>query len=105
LQRDAGRARPPYHPYTEALLAAVPRPDPTARAPYVALTGELPSPREVPRGCAFATRCPRSLGAICRDQPPPARRSDDGTHVLHCHIPRAELADLQRDLLPGNEAS
>ena len=64
---------PPFHPYTEALLAAVPVPDPTRRARHVRLEGETPSPINVPKGCRFAPRCPRKLGAICDTVPPPDR--------------------------------
>ncbi|HSQ18065.1 MAG TPA: ABC transporter ATP-binding protein, partial [Anaerolineales bacterium] len=53
---------PPFHPYTEALLASIPSIDPdTVRHP-LRLSGEIPSPLEIPSGCPFHTRCPRSLG-------------------------------------------
>jgi peptide/nickel transport system ATP-binding protein len=81
---------PPYHPYTEALLSAVPVPDPTVRTARIRLEGEIPSPLNVPPGCRFATRCPRKLGAVCDDTPPPARDAGDA-HVIHCHIPLERL--------------
>jgi peptide/nickel transport system ATP-binding protein len=84
---------PPYHPYTEALLSAVPVPDPTVEQKRIRLAGELPSPLNVPQGCRFASRCPRKVGAICDRQPPPARQAGDG-HVIHCHIPLDELSRL-----------
>ena len=83
---------PPYHPYTEALLSAAPVPDPTIRTARIRLEGEIPSPLDVPPGCRFATRCPRKLGRICDDTPPPLREADAG-HMIHCHIP---LDDLRR---------
>ena len=85
---------PPYHPYTEALLAAVPVPDPERAGPRVVLEGTVPRAREVPRGCPFATRCPRKLGELCDGTPPPVQRLEAG-HRLACHIPAVELATLQ----------
>jgi len=89
---------PPYHPYTEALLAAVPVPDPERAGPRVVLEGTIPRAREVPRGCPFATRCPRKVGAICDDTPPPVQRLE-GEHRIACHIPAPELAALQPGLV------
>ena len=89
---------PPFHPYTEALLASVPRPDPDATPARPPLEGDLPSPQDVPAGCPFATRCPRVLGPVCHDERPPERWSDDGLHRIRCHIPRADLAAEQVDL-------
>jgi peptide/nickel transport system ATP-binding protein len=75
---------PPFHPYTEALLAAAPRPDPDAREPEIVLGGAMPSPTAEIKGCPFASRCPRKLGAICDDSPPPVRTF--GPHRIACHI-------------------
>ncbi|MBL8700757.1 MAG: ABC transporter ATP-binding protein [Alphaproteobacteria bacterium] len=75
---------PPYHPYTEALLAAAPRPDPDAAAPAVVLTGAMPSPTVEIKGCVFASRCPRKLGDICDREKPPERIH--GPHRIACHI-------------------
>src|SRR2546427_3157947 len=50
---------PPYHPYTEALLSAVPVPDPDRAVARILLEGRVPSAGEIPPGCPFATRCPR----------------------------------------------
>ncbi|MBV8446863.1 MAG: ABC transporter ATP-binding protein [Hyphomicrobiales bacterium] len=82
---------PPFHPYTEALLSAVPVPDPSAEQRHVRLSGETPSPINVPKGCRFATRCPRKVGAICDEVPPPERKGEGG-HMILCHIPLDELA-------------
>ena len=82
--------RPPYHPYTRALLSAVPVPDPSAPAPTVRLEGTVPSARRPPAGCRFHTRCPSKLGRICEEMEPPLL-SAGGTHVLACHIPLDEL--------------
>ncbi len=81
---------PPYHPYTEALLSAAPVPDPEVRTKRIRLEGEIPSPLAVPPGCRFATRCPRRIGRICDDTPPPLRGAAPG-HVIHCHIPLDDL--------------
>ncbi len=81
---------PPYHPYTEALLSAVPVPDPDIKQTRVILEGSIPSATDLPAGCPFATRCPRKVGAICDDTPPPEQTTASG-HRIACHIPMAEL--------------
>jgi peptide/nickel transport system ATP-binding protein len=82
--------KPPYHPYTEALLSAVPVPDPTIKRKRIRLAGEIPSPLDVPTGCRFAGRCPRKLGPICDSVPPPNQEASSG-HFISCHIPLEEL--------------
>ena len=81
---------PPYHPYTEALLSAVPIADPEIEKRHIVLEGNLPSTLDPPRGCPFASRCPRKLGDICDDEPPPMIQVS-GRHVIACHIPIEEL--------------
>ena len=81
---------PPYHPYTEALLSAVPVADATVRKKEIVLEGPFPSPLDPPKGCPFSTRCPRKIGAICDTVPPPDQ-SDAPGHAIACHIPVAEL--------------
>jgi len=94
---EYGRAEqvfaPPYHPYTEALLSAVPVPDPTVKSARIHLEGNVPSSSDPPRGCPFHTRCPRKIGAICEDERPPAR--EHAGHVINCHIPLDELRRVQ----------
>src|SRR6185436_297138 len=75
---------PPYHPYTDALLAAAPDPDPDAGPTRVVLKGTMPSPTEPVTGCVFASRCPRKIGAICETVTPPVRRF--GAHSIACHL-------------------
>jgi peptide/nickel transport system ATP-binding protein len=85
---------PPYHPYTEALLSAVPVPDPDAEVIPIRLEGPVPSAANPPSGCVFQTRCPRKVGAICEQQAPPAQLGPDG-HTILCHIPLATLVETQ----------
>ena len=85
---------PPYHPYTEALLSAVPIADPEVEKRRIVLEGTLPSPLDPPKGCPFSTRCPRKLGTICEDEPPPLQANAD-RHVIACHIPLEELREVE----------
>ena len=95
---------PPYHPYTEALLSAIPLPDPTARQRTIRLEGPVPSPIDPPPGCRFHLRCPRKLGAICEREEPPAREPRPG-HVIHCHITLAELREIPPVVEYGEETT
>jgi peptide/nickel transport system ATP-binding protein len=81
----------PNHPYTQALLSAVPIPNPTARASAVRLHGPLPSPLAFLPGCPFHTRCPRKIGPICEAEVPPWRDAGSG-HRIWCHLQLSELA-------------
>jgi peptide/nickel transport system ATP-binding protein len=87
----------PSHPYTEALLSAAPTPDPDAERTRIRLEGDVPTLREPFSGCFFAGRCPRKIGDICDQQAPSAQTNEARPgHVIHCHIPIDELAQLQR---------
>jgi peptide/nickel transport system ATP-binding protein len=90
---------PPYHPYTEALLSAVPVPDANVQQKRIRLTGEIPSPVNLPRGCPFASRCPRKVGAICDNEAPPLRRAGPD-HWIACHIPLEELRRVESIFTP-----
>ena len=81
---------PPYHPYTEALLSAISIPDPMIEQASIRLEGPVPSPVDPGRGCRFASRCPRKVGAVCESEDPPLHELS-ASHRLYCHIPRAEL--------------
>ncbi len=81
----------PKHPYTAALLAAVPVPDPRVRAGNVELKGEVPSPANPPAGCYFHPRCQFALD-LCRTQMPVLREITPG-HFVSCH--RADELKLQ----------
>ena len=85
---------PPYHPYTEALLSAVPIADPEVTKREIVLEGNLPSALNPPKGCPFSTRCPRKVGRICDDERPPVQMAADG-HAIACHIPLAELRQVE----------
>lgn len=76
----------PRHPYTQALLSAIPVPDPKVERSRlrVLLPGEPPSPFNPPRGCVFHPRCSKAQ-AICRDQAPPLKMLEDG-HQVACHL-------------------
>lgn len=75
----------PLHPYTKALIDAVPVPDPTAKRVEVVIKGEIPSPINPPSGCRFHTRCPVYIGDICRTKEPPL--IDVGNnHLVACHL-------------------
>ena len=89
---------PPFHPYTEALLSAVPLADPDVKQKPIRLGGSVPSAMDVPPGCRFHPRCPRCLGDICREQEPPWR-DGEGEHRIYCHIALDELARLQAETL------
>jgi oligopeptide/dipeptide ABC transporter ATP-binding protein len=79
----------PRHPYTRALLSAIPEPDPERRTETVSLEGELPDPCRPPAGCSFSTRCPMVL-PLCREVDP-AAHSFAGGQTAYCH--RAEELD------------
>ena len=84
----------PHHPYTEALLSAVPSLD-GQRRERIRLAGEIPSAADPPSGCVFHTRCPRKLASgICETTEPPLAEVEPG-HVIRCHIPIDELRTLQ----------
>jgi oligopeptide transport system ATP-binding protein len=76
--------RQPGHPYTKALLSAIPVPDPTVRRERIVLKGDLPSPANPPSGCRFHTRCPMAQ-EICKTEEPPLRDIGDG-HMSACHF-------------------
>ena len=72
------------HPYTEALLSAVPVPEPGAGRERIILKGDVPSPVNPPKGCRFHTRCPYAFNR-CRTEEPPLRPLDTG-HLAACHL-------------------
>lgn len=85
---------PPNHPYTAALLAAVPRPDPDLKPSAVRLSGRVPSAVNPPSGCRFHTRCPFIIGDICKQEEPPERNFGGG-HKIYCHLTPEELEQVK----------
>jgi peptide/nickel transport system ATP-binding protein len=90
---------PPYHPYTEALLSAVPIPDPTVKQKQIRLEGSVPSAINPPTGCRFHTRCPRrhllpENGRICAEETPPWQHVSE-EHRIFCHIPVETLRTFE----------
>ena len=74
----------PLHPYTQALLSAIPRRDPSEPKTRIHLQGDVPSPANPPSGCPFHNRCPRCMSA-CKETMPPARDMGGG-HWVSCHL-------------------
>jgi len=75
----------PRHPYTQALLSAVPEPDPSDRKKRILLTGDVPSPLDPPAGCAFHPRCPIAQKGLCDREIPELRPLAQGHHAA-CHL-------------------
>ncbi|MEX5729707.1 oligopeptide transport system ATP-binding protein [Rhodovulum iodosum] len=90
----------PMHPYTQALLSAVPEPDPNieTRREHIILKGDVPSPANPPKGCNFSTRCPQVMD-ICRQIDPEFREVVPG-HYAACH-----LHDIQQTRTAGEPAA
>ena len=84
LAETAVLFRTPRHPYTQALLAAIPEPTTRRRRKLVPIEGEIPSPIDPPSGCRFHPRCPRAE-AICRAGKPAFRELAPGHHGA-CHF-------------------
>ena len=85
--------RPPYHPYTEALLSAVPSIGGEVRG-RIRLDGGVGAVTAAMRGCRFEDRCPRRVGEVCATRTPP-RRHPAGDHWFDCHIEARELAERE----------
>ena len=100
---------PPYHPYSEALLSAVPIPDPAAVQKHIRLEGNVPSAIDPPSGCRFHTRCPRREllpdgGKICETEIPPWREVAEG-HRIFCHLPLEVLSTFEPVITQPTEGS
>ena len=87
---------PPYHPYTEALLSAVPIADTSIQKEHIVLEGDIPSAMNPPSGCPFQTRCrwkDKVGGGLCEREVPPIRTMANG-HQLKCHLDQSELDEM-----------
>ena len=78
----------PRHPYTQALISAIPVPDPRRRSQRILLTGDVPSPISPPSGCHFHQRCPHAT-ELCKSKAPRLEVCDEAQHQVACHTPLA----------------
>lgn len=88
---------PPYHPYTEALLSAVPIADTSVEKKHIVLEGDIPSAMNPPPGCPFQTRCnwkSKVAGGLCEKDVPPMKTMSDGLQIK-CHLSDADLAEME----------
>ena len=88
---------PPYHPYTEALLSAVPIADTSIEKKHIVLEGDIPSAMNPPTGCPFQTRCrwkSEVPGGLCEKEVPPVRHLAQG-HQIKCHLSDEKLAEME----------
>ncbi len=88
---------PPYHPYTEALLSAVPIADTHVEKKHIVLEGDVPSAMNPPPGCPFQTRCrwkSEVPGDLCEKEVPPQRTLAEG-HQIKCHLSDEKLAEME----------
>ncbi|QFU08900.1 Glutathione import ATP-binding protein GsiA [Rhodobacteraceae bacterium THAF1] len=90
---------PPYHPYTEALLSAVPIADTRVKKKHIVLEGDVPSAMDPPPGCPFQTRCrwkSQVPGNLCETEVPPmVRFGEGGAHQIKCHLSREDLEGME----------
>ncbi len=98
---------PPYHPYTEALLSAVPIADTRVKKKHIVLEGEIPSAMNPPPGCPFQTRCnwkSKVPGNLCETDVPPMRMMGDD-HLIKCHLSQEEFNGMEQIIDLGDLAA
>lgn len=96
---------PPYHPYTEALLSAIPIADTSVQKKHIVLDGDIPSALNPPSGCPFQTRCPRKMqveGDLCEREVPPQRKLGNG-HEIKCHLSQEVLDSMEPVIVLGEK--
>ncbi|MGI9363674.1 MAG: dipeptide ABC transporter ATP-binding protein [Rhizobiaceae bacterium] len=96
---------PPYHPYTEALLSAIPIADTSVEKQHIVLDGDIPSALNPPSGCPFQTRCPRKSqvpGTLCETDLPPVRNVGGG-HQIKCHLAEDILEAMEPVIVLGDK--
>ncbi|WP_266080662.1 dipeptide ABC transporter ATP-binding protein [Haladaptatus caseinilyticus] len=87
---------PPFHPYTESLLSAVPHANPAQKTDRILLEGSVPSPLNPPSGCPFQTRCPKKIGEVCERTEPNLEEIDSGSgHRISCLLSREKMSERQ----------
>ncbi len=96
LYRDA------LHPYTQALLSAVPVPDPRVRKTRIILRGDIPTPLRPPTGCVFHTRCPIARFPICSDEVPPLLEHRPAQFAA-CHFAGEKVPEVKELSAEGRE--
>lgn len=92
---------PPYHPYTEALLSAVPIADTSVKKRKIVLRGEMPSPSNPPKGCPFSTRCQYAIEGVCNVTVPPVREFNE-RQTIACHLEREQLLAMKPVITIGD---
>ena len=90
------------HPYTHALLSAIPVPDVEHKLERIVLTGDVPSPIDPPSGCRFHPRCPFAIEQCHLEEPIIERFSGDDDHLVACHR-KTEIPQLVRDKFGGRQ--
>ncbi|WP_324760703.1 ABC transporter ATP-binding protein [Haloarcula montana] len=96
---------PPFHPYTESLLSAVPHANPDRETDRILLDGSVPSPIDPPSGCPFQTRCPKKIGDICEDELPPLEAVDGSDHHIACHLSTEEMSERESFIAPKHRTN
>ncbi|WP_416841715.1 dipeptide ABC transporter ATP-binding protein [Haloferax sp. DFSO52] len=95
---------PPFHPYTESLLSAVPHANPNRETDRILLEGSVPSPINPPSGCPFQTRCPKKIGDVCEQDLPELEAMDESGHAISCHLSEAEMSERESFITPSKRA-
>jgi peptide/nickel transport system ATP-binding protein len=94
---------PPFHPYTESLLSAVPHANPDRKTDRILLEGSVPSPINPPSGCPFQTRCPKKIGDVCEQDLPPLEAMDGTDHYISCHLSEEEMSERESFITPSKQ--